>query len=254
MLIDTHTHLNDPELFAVAEQLVLRAREAGVDALIVPGFDRESSQRALELSQRFPDVYAAVGYHPHAAAEFGDAAAAELRAWLEQPRVVALGEIGLDYHYDTPERELQARVFRAQLELARELGRPVIIHDREAHDDVLHLLRDVGVGSGAGVMHCYSGSAEMLPDFLALGMYVGLDGPVTFKNAKKAVEVARRVPADRLLVETDAPWLTPEPHRGARNEPAYVRHVAQRIAEIRDVAVEQVGEWTTANARRLFGI
>ena len=250
-LFDSHTHLNDPALYADAEHVVSRAREAGVRRMVVPGYDREACLRALELASRFDEVYAAVGFHPSDAQGVTDRDMADLEAWCGQAKVVAIGEIGLDYHYETPSRSVQARVFAEQLELAARVRLPVIVHDREAHGDVMDALRDHG-GRAGGILHCFSGGVDMMREAVALNFHIGLGGPVTFRNAKKPVQVAVEVPQERLVIETDAPWLTPEPHRGKQNEPAYVRLVLESIAKARGVPACELARYTYDNAQTLF--
>lgn len=254
MLFDSHTHLNDERFSPDQEDVVRRAVESGIELMMVPGADLASSTSAVELSKRYPFIYAAVGVHPHDASTMDELTLGLLRSLSREGKVRAIGEIGLDYHYDHSPRDVQKRWFAAQLELARERSLPVIIHDREAHQDVMDLLDaadhyDLGV-----VMHCFSGSKELAKAYLDRGAYLSLAGPVAFKNARKAVEVAEMVPMDRLLIETDSPYLAPPPYRGKRNEPAYVRLVAERIAQIRGFDVEYVAERTMENAKHVFHI
>lgn len=256
-LVDTHCHLDFPDYDADRDQVVQAAREAGVVAMITIGIDLASSRRAVELAERYAGVYAAVGIHPHSAAEVTPAALDELRRLARHPRVVAIGEIGLDYYRDRVPAPEQRRAFRAQLELAAECGLPVIIHNRDAEADVWDQLAGLAGTAGAplrGVMHCFGAGPDWALRFCALGLYVGLDGPVTFKNGERAREVARVVPEDRLLVETDAPFLAPHPYRGRRNQPAWVRLVAERIAQERGRTLAEIARQTTANAARLFGL
>ncbi len=251
-LFDSHTHLNDPALYGEAAEVVERARAAGVSRMVVPGYDRAACERALELAARFEEVYAAVGFHPSDAQGVTDRDLADLETWCALPQVVAVGEIGLDNHYETPGGDVQARVFAAQLQLARRADLPVIIHDREAHADILAALRDSGIAQVGGVLHSFSGGIDMMREAVALNFHIGLGGPVTFRNAKKPVQIAANVPVERLLIETDAPWLTPEPHRGKRNEPAHVRLVAERIAEVRGAPLRDIAAQTYRNADNLF--
>ncbi|HEY8345593.1 MAG TPA: TatD family hydrolase [Bacillota bacterium] len=257
IFFDSHCHLND-EAFAVdAREVILRAQTAGVGEMLVAGYDLSSSQQALKLAADHQGVYAAVGVHPHDAKTVTPAILREIEKMLDQEKVVALGEIGLDFHYDYSPREVQKAVFRSFLELAQKKDKPVIIHDREAHGDTLAILEEVAAlrgGGFRGVMHCYAASPEMLPSFLALGFYISVAGPLTFKNAKKLPEVVSLVPEDRLLIETDAPYLTPCPYRGRRNEPIYVKEVAHRVAEIWGKSIREVAEVTRNNARRCFRI
>lgn len=252
MLFDTHTHLNDETLFPEAGSLIERARAEGVARFAVPGYDRASCERALELSERFADVYAIVGFHPNDALAVSDRDLADLAEWCALPKVVAVGEIGLDYHYDTVPKDAQRRMFVEQIGIARTCALPIVIHNREAHADVLDVLRETQAAGTGGVLHCFSGGVDMMRECIRMNFYIGLDGPVTYKNARKPLEVARAVPLDRLLIETDAPWLTPAPHRGKRNEPAYVRLVAQRIAAERGMDFDQLAAATWENANRLF--
>lgn len=252
LLFDTHTHLNDEALFPEAGSLIERARAAGVGRFAVPGYDRASCERALDLADRFADVYAIVGFHPNEALSVTDRDLADLAAWCALPKVVAVGEIGLDYHYDTTPKDVQRRVFVEQIGIARACLMPVVIHNREAHADVLDVLRETGAAGIGGVLHCFSGSTDMMRECVRMNFYIGLDGPVTYKNAKHPLEVARETPIERLLVETDAPWLTPAPHRGKRNEPAYVRLVAERIAAERGMSFDALAAATWENANRLF--
>ncbi|MDI3280443.1 MAG: TatD family hydrolase [Bacillota bacterium] len=251
-LIDTHAHLND-EAFAPAEipAVVERAQAAGVGRIIVPGYDLPSSRRAVELAEAFPGLYATVGVHPHQAAEAPPYYLAELRALARGGKVVALGEIGLDYHYAFSPREIQLRAFQEQLELAGELSLPVVIHDREAHADTLRLLVESQPPAG-GVLHCYSGSLELAEQLLPLGLRFSFGGAVTFPNARRLLEVVRGLPAEALLLETDSPYLAPVPQRGRRNEPAYLKLVAERVAELRGWTPEELALRTTANARAAF--
>lgn len=250
-LFDTHCHLNDGAYRNDREEVIRRARQQGVGIMLVAGYDLHSSVRAVELASRYQGVYAAVGVHPHDAVTYDSSVEKDLERLLAKEKVVAVGEIGLDYHYNRSPRDSQQEVFRRQLALAAAAKLPVIIHDREAHGDLLRLLRAAGENHW-GVLHCYSGSREMLTDFLALGLFISVGGAVTFRNARKLPEVVKAVPTGRLLLETDAPYLTPHPYRGRRNEPAYLVITAGRVAEIRGVSLEELAVSTTENAFRLF--
>ena len=252
MLVDTHCHLNHADFADDLDEVLARAQSAGVQTMIVIGFDLPSSSRAIELAGSYPNLYAAVAVHPHDAKEYDSDAEAQLRDLAQNPRVVAIGEIGLDYHYDFSPVESQFAAFRAQLELARDSGLPVIIHCREAYQDVLSVLDEEMDRKESGVMHCWGGSQDEALRALDLGMYLGFGGVITFKNADPLREIARDAPFDRILVETDAPYLAPVPNRGKRNEPAYVSMVAEKLAEVRGISLDSMAEITTRNAARLF--
>ncbi len=277
LLIDTHCHLDAREYDDDREAVIRRAMEAGVAAMVSIGTGPGSCRAVIALAERYPQVWAAVGMDPFDAGDVNAHTLGELRELAQHPGVVAIGEIGLDYHWDAHPRSVQRRAFEAQLQLAADLGKPVIIHNREAHQDTLAILqewvRDRGCGvrstqslqgrrQGAGsrehgvgppgVMHCFSGSPDLALALVELGFMISMAGPLTFKNARKPPEVARAVPLEHLVVETDAPWLAPHPYRGKRNEPARVRLVAQKLAEIKALPFEEVAAATTANAQRLF--
>ena len=253
MYFDTHAHYDDPAFQEDRETLLAALPRQGVSLVVNPGCDGPSSAAAVEYTRRYAHMYAAVGWHPQAAAAFTPACLEELRRWLREPKVRAIGEIGLDYHYDdAPPRETQREVFRAQLELAQELQVPVIVHDREAHGDCLALVE--AFPGLRGVFHCYSGSAEMARRLLDLGWYLSFTGAVTFKNARKAPEVLALCPLDRMMLETDAPYLSPEPFRGRRNDSTRLPWIAQRVAEVKGLPVEAVAAATLETGRRFFGI
>ncbi len=254
ILFDTHAHLEGEEYAADRDGMIARARSAGVVHIVNVGFNLESSRRSVRLAEEYDLIYAAVGIHPHDAAEAGSGYLEELREMAAHPRVVALGEMGLDYYRDLSPRPVQQRVFREQLALARELELPFIIHDRDAHGDLMKILRENRPGPSGGVLHCYSGSWEMARECLALGLYLSFAGPVTYPNANRLKEVASRVPLDRLLIETDAPYLSPAPYRGKRNEPAYVVFTAEEIARLRGLKTEDLAKVCTENGRKLFRI
>ena len=254
-LVDTHTHLNDAKFAGSEQEVIERARANGVTRLINMGDTLASSAKAVELAAAYEGVFAGVGIHPEEAFPMTGKDDDMLAAWTEQPRVVAIGEIGLDYYWekDPEKRALQQRIFIRQLDLARQLHLPVCIHDRDAHGDTLAILKREGRGL-RGVMHCFSGSWEMAQELLKLGWYIGVDGPLTFKNAAKLPEIVQRFPLERLLVETDAPYLAPVPMRGKQNEPAFVRYVAEKVAEIKGISVDLVAEQTSRNAEELYGL
>ena len=249
-LIDSHAHLDDPQFEGDREVVIARARDAGLVAILNAGIDPASSRASVGLAGTHDLVYAAVGVHPHDATSVTPAVLAELRTLARHPKVVAIGEIGLDYYRDLSPRAAQRQAFADQLALAEELSLPVVVHSRDAHDDVLVMLRGF---SGTGVIHSYSAGPERLDEVLAMGFYIGLSGPVTFPKAQRLRAVAAAVPLDRLLIETDCPYLTPLPYRGRRNEPAYVQYVARQVARARNVPEERVMQATTDNVYRLFG-
>ncbi len=254
-LIDTHCHLDwkafDPDRAEVIE----RAVQAGVTRMITIGVDGPSSRRAIEIAEQHPAVYAAVGIHPNDCADFDAGTLQEIRSLAQHPKVVAIGEIGLDYYWKKVEHAVQARAFRAQLELAAEYGKPVIIHSRDAAPDVVALLEEFAPHARlTGTLHSYFDDVLIAQRVFALGFYIGVTGPITFKKSDRERDIIRRVPLERVLLETDAPFLTPVPHRGERNEPAYVRQVAATIAQARGQTVEDVARQTTANAEQLFSV
>lgn len=253
-LFDTHAHLDDSKYDEDREAMLQRARDKGVKYICNVGFDLESSLRSVKLAEEYPFIYAAVGIHPHDAETLDEKVFASLEQLIENPRVVAIGEIGLDYYRDLSPREVQKEAFRRQVEWAAKVGKPIIVHDRDAHGDVMHMLQLAGELGVTGVLHCFSGSWEMAKECLKLGFYISFAGPVTFKNSPKLAEVAKQVPLDRLLVETDSPYLTPEPFRGKRNESAYVFHTAEKVAQLREMELTQLAEVATENALRIFGI
>lgn len=248
MLFDTHAHLHDGEFEADRTEVLARARTAGV------GPDREASAAAVALAAAQPDVYAAVGIHPHDAAAADDAALARIAALARAPKVVAVGEIGLDYYRDLSPRSAQARVLRAQLVLARELGKPVLLHCREAHADLLAAVAAEGAAEIGGIMHCFSGDVAVARQCLDLGLHISVAGPVTYPNARRLAEVVRSLGLDRLVLETDCPYLPPQPWRGKRNEPAYLPVTAARVAELIGAPPAIVAQRTTANACALLRI
>lgn len=253
-MIDSHAHLNDPAYQDDLPEVLGSMVRAGVSAVINVGYDLASSRRAVEQAHEWNFIHAAVGVHPHDAVKFDEEAAATIRGLANDRRVVAIGETGLDYYRNLSPRDCQKEVFYWHLDLARELRLPVIIHDRDAHEDTLRVLKKIKSFPSGGVLHCFSGSWEMARDCLALGFYISFAGPVTYKSAHKLREVAKRVPLERLLVETDSPFLTPEPYRGQRNQPAYVAQVVATIASTRGLTAAEVRAATAANARLLFGI
>ena len=253
MLADSHAHIDDERFDADRDEVVARALAAGVSLIVNIGADMASSARSVALAEKYPGIYAAVGMHPHDSQDMKENDYRQLEQWANHPKVVAIGEIGLDYHYDLSPRSVQKEVFLRQLDVARKTGKPFIIHEREAHADMLDIIRYAARGLN-GVFHCFSGSVETAREYLKMGFYISVAGPVTFPKSVKTKEVAKAVPLDRLLVETDSPYLTPQPFRGKRNEPAYVRLVAEEIANLRDISLAELAEATTANVRRLFNI
>jgi len=253
-LIDTHCHLNDKAFAGDLAETIARAQDRGVNEMLVIGVDKVSGQRALELAETYDNLFVALAWHPVDVID----CTPEDQAWLEKawthPKVVAIGETGLDYHWDKSPKDLQEKYFRWHLEAAIQHDLPFIVHDRDAHVDTLAILRDFAEkhGSLKGVMHSYAAGAEMLPDFLQLGLHISVSGVVTFKNAPNIKEIVPLIPSERLLLETDAPYLTPVPFRGKRNEPAYTYYTAEEVARLRGTSVETIAELTTQNARKLF--
>jgi TatD DNase family protein len=259
MLIDTHCHIDFDAYDGIRDEVIRRALESGVTRMINPGVDLARTRAAIDLAKTYAAIYAAVGIHPNSTADFADSMIDELRALAAHPKVVAIGEIGLDYYRDSSPPEIQRRAFEAQLTLAAELALPVIIHNREASDDVLDVLAawlptlPPPLADRPGVLHSFSAPMAIAERAIELGFYLGFTGPVTFKKADDLRRIAARIPADRILVETDAPFLTPHPYRGKfPNEPAYVRLVAERIATLRTLSDEEFAAQSTANAERLF--
>ena len=254
MWIDSHCHLNDEAFTEDYLGAISRAVLVGVKAILVVGCDLPSSQKAVELAAENDQLWAAVGVHPHDAKSWNDNAAFQLVEMLNQPKVVAIGEIGLDYHYNYSTKEDQLKVFQEQLRLAGQYNKPVIIHTREAWQDTMAILTEKKIGPAGGVMHCFTGSYEVARECLDLGLHLSLAGPITFSNAARSREVVARLPLDRLLVETDSPYLTPHPFRGNRNEPSRVVLVGEKLAEIKGLQVAEVMEATTHNFCNLFKI
>lgn len=254
MLVETHCHLDFERFNKDRDAVVERALAAGVTRIVVPAVDMENCETVLTLADRYPAVYAAVGIHPNSTANWQDGWLDRLRAWAQHEKVVAIGEIGLDYHWDRSPKAVQHHAFAQQLALAAEMGLPVIVHNRKSSADVVRLLGESPLSEHAvpGVLHSFSADWPTAQAVLAMGYYLGFTGPVTFKKAEDLRQLAAKVPLDRLLVETDAPYLTPHPYRGKRNEPAYVRFVAERLAEVRGMDMAVLAAQTTDNAHRLF--
>ncbi len=255
ILFDTHTHLNDSRFDEDREQVIERARDKyGVKYMLNVGFNRETISRTLALAEKYPFIYASVGWHPVDVKDCTEEDLVGIRALAKHPKVVAIGETGLDYYWNTASREEQSDLFRRQIAIARETGLPLIIHNRDANNDVVRILKEEHAEKVGGVMHCFSGDRTVMEECLELEFMIGLGGPVTFKNGKLAQEVAAHVPLDRLLLETDSPYLAPHPYRGKRNETGYVRFVAEKIAGLRGLSLEELAQVTMQNAFRLFGL
>ena len=253
MLFDTHAHMDDRAFDADRAQLLRALPEQGISYLMNPGCSLASSRNADALSKEYDYIYAAVGSHPDAADEVNEEVLEEYRKLCKQnPKIRAIGEIGLDYHYEDIPRDLQQKAFRAQMELAAELQLPVIVHERDAHADGMQIVSEF---SGVtGVFHCYSGSLEMAKWLIDRGWYIGFTGVLTFKNAKKAIEVAANIPLERLVLETDCPYMAPEPFRGKRNDPGKLYRMAEKLAQLRGLSLEEVCRITVENGKRLYGI
>jgi TatD DNase family protein len=258
MLVDTHAHLTMPELSGELPALLQRAAEAGVAGVVCVGIDLASSRQAIDIAGRYPQVAATVGVHANDCADLPSGWLDELRGLAGSAGVVAIGEIGLDYYWKRVERQRQREVFQAQLELAEDLALPVVIHNRDAGEDLTGILLEWAAGLPAGhprgVLHCFSGDRDMMDSCCSAGFFVSFAGPITFRNSRGAAEMVAAAPPDRLLIETDSPYLAPHPHRGKRNEPSLLRLVAERMAEIRGVSLDQIADATTRNAERLFGL
>lgn len=254
MLFDTHVHLNDKKYEEDLVEVITRAQDEGVSKMLVVGYDARTNKLAIELADKYDFIYAAVGWHPVDAIYLTDELFAQLEEQVNHPKVVAIGECGLDYHWDTSPHDVQKEVFIRQIRLAQLINKPLIIHTRESINDTLDILKTYQADKVGGVMHCYSGSVEMAREFIKLNFKISLAGPVTFTNGRKPQSVAKEIPLEDLLIETDAPYLTPHPNRGKRNEPLYVSLVAKKIAELKEITYQEVCEQTMKNACKLFKI
>ncbi|NQX64125.1 TatD family hydrolase [Paenibacillus qinlingensis] len=254
MLTDSHTHLNAEQFKEDQDEVIKRALEAGVTRIVNVGFNRETIPSSIELAEKYDWIYSTVGWHPVDAIDMMPGDLEWIESLCQHEKVVAIGEIGLDYYWDKSPKDVQQRVFREQIRLARKLGMPIVIHNRDAHQDILTILKEEKAAEVGGIMHCFSGSWETAKQCLDMNFHISFGGPVTFKNAVQPKEVLAKVPLDRLLIETDAPYLTPHPFRGKRNETGYVRLVAETAAEIRGMTLEEIAEITTNNAIRLLGL
>ena len=252
LLFDTHAHLNDPAFDPDREELMAGLAAKGVGLAMNAGCSLESSRDIVNMTARYPWLYGSVGSHPDSANEVSEEVIEEYRKLCQNEKIKAIGEIGLDYYYEDIPRDIQQKAFRMQMHLAKEVDLPVIVHEREAHDDGMRIVKEFpGV---TGVFHCYSGSAEMARQLVKMGWYIGFTGVLTFKNARKAVETAASIPLDRIVIETDCPFMAPEPFRGKRNDPGYLYRMAERLAEIRGITPEEAAAITTENAKRLYRI
>jgi len=256
MLIDSHAHIQGKEYANEVDAIIGRAREAGVEKIIAVGGagDMSSNTKAIALAASYPNVYATVGMHPHDAKDVGDEEFRKLKELTAQSKVIAVGETGLDYYYNHSPHTVQRRVFIQFIHMARETSLPIVVHERDAAKDAAELLRSEGSAELRGVIHCFTGNYEAACKYLDLGFYLSFTGIITFKNAEPLRDVVRKVPLDRMLVETDSPYLTPVPHRGKRNEPALVRLVAETVAKVKGISLEEVAQTTTHNVQDLFRI
>ena len=254
MIIDSHAHYDDEKFDIDRNEVLERIQKQGVARVVNPSANVASAEKCLKLAKEHSFFYTAMGIHPHEATEMSDEVLIKLREMADYEKVVAIGEIGLDYHYDFSPREIQKSCFSTQICLAKELKLPLIFHDREAHKDIMDIIKAEKADAVGGVFHCFTGSVEMAREVLDMGFYIALGGAVTFKNAKKPVEVAKFIPNDRLLVETDSPYMTPVPFRGKRNDSGYLEEIIKKLAEIRGTTPELVAEYTSVNADRLFGL
>lgn len=252
MLFDTHAHLNAEQFDTDLEEVIARAKAEKVERIVVVGFDKPTITRAMELIEEYDFIYAAIGWHPVDAIDMTEEDLLWIKELSAHEKVVAIGEMGLDYHWDKSPKDIQKEVFRKQIALAKEVNLPIIIHNRDATEDVVTILKEEGAEEVGGIMHCFTGSAEVARQCMDMNFYISFGGPVTFKNAKKPKEVAKEIPNDRLLIETDCPFLTPHPFRGKRNEPSYVKYVAEQLAELKGLTYEEIASITTENAKRLF--
>ena len=263
MLFDSHAHLNSERYDDDRYQIIEAIEKSDLEYVMDIGYDLESSAMAVEHAKKYPWCYAAVGCHPHDAKTMDEAAMIMLKGLAKKPKVKAIGEIGLDYYYDHSERDVQQYWFRRQLQLALELALPIVIHDRDANDDVMRILKEEGVfsksrtdqlGDAKLLMHCFSGSKELAHQYVKLGATISIAGPITYKNARRSIEVVQEIPLEHLLIETDAPYLTPEPFRGRRNQPDYIEFTARKIAGIKGLDFEEVARITCDNAKKFFSI
>lgn len=252
MYFDSHAHYDDERFDEDREALLISLKEKGVDFVINVAADLKSAQSSIELAKKFNFIYAAVGVHPHEVEKLKEEDLNQIKKMAHSPKVVAIGEIGLDYYYDLSPRDVQRSWFKKQLQLAKELNLPVIIHSREASQETFDTVIESGIGQG--VIHCFSGSSELAKEYVKRGFYIGIGGALTFKTAKKTVEVVKTIPIEHILIETDCPYLTPMPHRGKRNDSSYLQYVVEKISEIKEISVEEVCHITTKNARDLFKI
>lgn len=251
MFFDSHAHLDDVRFDVDREEIIASLQLNNVSMLINVGTTLRLSEKSVEMAEKYPFIYATAGIHPHDTKNMNEETLNSIKELLKHPKCVALGEIGLDYHYDFSDKDTQRYWFDRQLKLARDLNKPVIIHDREAHSECFEMVKDNGV---KGVFHCYSGAAELAEELIKLGFYISFTGGITFKNAKKAVEVIDAIPLSKILIETDCPYLTPEPFRSKRNEPKHVMYTAKKIAEIKNMSLEEIAKITLENAKRCFSI
>jgi TatD DNase family protein len=254
MLIDSHAHLEMPDFNKDLEAVIMRARDSGVEYIFTVGTEKKDWPKALRLSETYPFIFAILGVHPHNAKEIDEETYPMLKVLCQNKKVKAYGEIGLDFYRNLSPKDIQLKRFREQIGLAKELKLPIVIHDREAHQETLEILKSERAEACGGIIHCFSGDYEMAKKCIEMGFYISIPGSITFKNASKLIEVVKKIPIESLLIETDSPFLTPEPFRGKRNEPSYVRFIAHKISEIKNISFEKVAQITSENALKIFRV